>query len=144
MLTCPSCKAPVNENSKFCNECGYNLLAIPQKASEIQVEPKRSYKLRSPILDSDILYEGETEKQHGFLTIISYTFWVFALVFTGYGIKGIYDNYTIDLYQGVVNASFLFLLALSCALLPGIVGLLLNIEEQLSFLAKEAKKDKMD
>ncbi|MEW5822362.1 MAG: zinc ribbon domain-containing protein [Cyanobacteriota bacterium] len=143
MERCPSCNAPVSSNSKFCNECGYGL--IQSSTSNVPSDTtKRSYKLRSPILESAILYDDTTEKKHGMLVILSYSFWFFAVIFIIYGIMLIYKNYTIDIFKSVVDASMLFALSFVCFILPGIINILVDIEENLKVLVKESRKDKID
>ena len=143
MQRCPSCNATIEANSKFCNECGYNLLQ-DNNASVAELQAKRSYKLRSPILESAILYEDTSEKKHGFLAFISYSFWVFSLAFLIYGVATIYKNYTVDLLKSIMDASVMFAISVLCFMLPGLINILIEIEENLSFLAKEAKRDKIN
>lgn len=143
MERCPSCNAQVNSNSKFCNECGFNLIQKPEYPTPAGIA-KQSYRLRSPILESDILYDDSPGKSYGLLTLLSYAFWLFALAFIIYGITIIYKNYTVDFFKSIMDASVLFALSFFFLILPGVINILVNIEEHLAFLAKEAKKDKMD
>lgn len=143
MERCPSCNAPVNTNSNFCIECGCNL-----KESLESVSPensiKRSYRLRSPILESAILYDDVTEKKHGTLIMAANCFWIFAVIFLISGGKILYDNYATTLFKGIMDASLSFALSLLCFIVPGLVRLFVDIEENLSALVKETKKDKID
>lgn len=143
MEICPSCNAPVDPNNKFCNNCGSNLLQ-DKNVNKSGFSSNKSYKLRSPILDSAVLYDDTTEKKHGMLVIISYSFWLFAIVLIILGITIIYKNYTIDVFLAIKEATFLFVLSFGCFVLPGIVNLLVDIEESLSCLLKEARKDKLN
>ena len=143
MLRCSSCNALLKEYSKFCNECG---MKVNNADYDLEDRPiaKKTYRLRSPILESSIYYDDEHANSHSFWVVASYIFWLFALAFIVYGIKTIYDSYTVELYQGIVIATIFFVGALICFVLPGIVKILVHIEEDLSFLAKEAKKDKAE
>ncbi|MGD9580961.1 MAG: zinc ribbon domain-containing protein [Vampirovibrionia bacterium] len=143
MEICPSCNAPVDSNSKFCNECGYNLLQ-DRNVNNVGLSSNKSYKLRSPILESAVLYDGTNEKKYGMLVIISYSFWLFAIVLIILGIITIYKNYTIDLFLSIKEATFLFVLSFGCFVIPGIVNLLVDIEESISGLIKDAKKGRFD
>ena len=143
MERCPVCNTLLNSNSKFCNECGYDLIQN-QDPAMYQSAGQRSYKLRSPILESEIFYDDTTSKKHGMLVIISYSFWLFSVAFLIYGITIIYKNYTIDLFKCIMDASMLFALSFLCFMLPGIVNILVDIEENLRTLARESKKDRID
>lgn len=141
MEKCPSCNSPVNIDSKFCNECGYKMIEAAGNDTDISYS-KRTYKLRSPMLESELLYGGSKEKKYGFTTILSYGFWLSTFIFVIFGIKTIYDSYTVDLFAGIVTSFLYFTLALFCSILPAVFNLLVDIDEHLVILAKEAKKEK--
>lgn len=143
METCPSCNLPVDQASKYCNECGYKLVHTDEPI-EMNSGTGRSYRLRSPILESAALYDDRTEKKHGMLLVLSYIFWLFAVAFIIFGAIGIYKNYTIDILGAVKEASMLFVLALVCFVIPGILNILIDIEDNLSNIVREAKKDRVD
>ena len=144
MERCPSCNALVNTEQKFCNECGCNLLEAKTNANT-ELKQARSYKLRSPILESSILYDDEQpSKKYEYLLGLSYGFWLLSLAFFVCGAIFVYRNYAVDLFETIKQALFLFGLALFSFILPGIIAIIVNVEENLSLLAREAKKDKND
>lgn len=143
METCPSCNALVNSGSKFCTECGVKFNDYTGEVNSQNI-PKKSYKLRSPILESDILTDDTKDNKYGLLNFTAYCFWAFALVYFIYGAKTIYDSYTVNLFKGVLDSSLLFGLSALSFMVPDILKLFINIEDHLLHLAKDSKKDKND
>lgn len=143
MERCPSCNSPVNVDSNFCNECGYNLIEAAGATMNASYS-KKKYKLRSPMLESELLYDRATEKKYGITVIVSYGFWLCSLIFLVFGVKIVYDSYTVDLFTGLISAFLYFALAFLCFILPGAIHILVDIEDHLALLAREAKKDKID
>ena len=117
---------------------------LDENDEEENVIPKKTYKLRSPMLDSAIYGDenGSSGGGYGFLTFTSYVFWAFTLIFFIAGCKALLDNYTVDLVAGLYHGSIAFALALLCLLFPSIVKLFVTIEQYLAQIARELKPNK--
>jgi hypothetical protein len=143
MERCPSCNAPVNVNGKFCTECGFRF-QTPENAANPGTISHKPYKLRSPIFESSILVEGQSTKTYTLLVVTAYSFWLFALILTIMGLKNLISQYTIDFYKSLTENAIILTVALICFMIPGLVNVLISIDENLEKLVKQAKRDKAD
>jgi len=141
MENCPFCSASISHTSKFCPSCGYKLAEEEIKQSEKSYQ-QRTYKLRSPMLESSGFQETSENKKFVFLLGVSKVFWFFAIVFFVFTVKNFVVSTDQDFFNKLFEACKLLLTGFLCLIIPSIISLLLNIEDHLSNLSKTHDKDK--
>lgn len=109
-MYCQRCGAPIQENARFCTNCGTNTRNIVEKDTEIQFQVKPTYKIIYMLLPSFIIYSipililGGIVISLGDIYGIVIDIFGFIILLVYFGIKAViqkkqYDNYTFNFYK---------------------------------------------
>lgn len=140
MEKCPSCSAYISHTSKFCSSCGHKL-SEEEINNLVKNSQQKTYKFRSPMLESSVYDEKTEKKKFVLLQIISNVFWFFSLIFFAFAARDFFSTNNQDFFSTALEACKLLLIAFLCLIMPSLIAILVSIEEYLSIISTKNKND---